>query len=809
MEISDDEPEAKPKPKPKPKPKTPATKEESPRKTKASPKKPAATKASHNVAAISGGATAESILATIPDAILPDVDPSKKFNYKDFMAKKEGGTAEDSGDLEIPDAALNCLAGLVFVFTGIMPSLPREKGQELVKRYGGKVTSAPSRNTSVVVLGSDAGPKKIQTIKTLGIKAIDQDGFLLLLSKMPADGGSGVAAQKAMEKKAQEEKKIEADSLHLKKLFEEEDKKRLEKAKEDKLKGKTSTSDNNVSSDSQLWTDKYAPKDLSMVCGNKTSVNKLNSWLKDWRENSKKGFKIPGRDGYGIYRAAILHGPPGIGKTTAAHLIAQLQGWDVIESNASDVRSKGLIMSKVAGSLDNTSLEGFFYDKSDPNRKSKKNTCYILDEVDGMSAGDRGGVGAMAQLCRTTQVPLILICNERTLPKMRPFDRVTLDIPFRRPDASAIRSRIMTIAHREGLKVSAAVVDQLVESTRSDIRQILNLLSSYAKTSSTMDFTQSKDLSKASEKNILLRPFDIVGRYMSGGTWAPSSTMTLNDKMELYFHDHDFAPLMVQENYLNTAPARAGVTKGGHLELAARAAESISDADLVDKMIHGSQQQWSLMPLHAVMSCVRPSFFIAGQARGRYNFTSLLGNISKTGKYTRQLQEIQSHTRLRISGDIREVRLQYLSLLAEKLLGPLLKDGADGIAHVMTVMDFYYLTKEDWDVIMELGVGPNNYADRAKKLSTQTKSAFTRKYNASDHPVPFIKGGGSAASVGAVKTEKPDLEDVIEEEVEEEEEVKKEDDDDISKDSYIKMAKAKPAPKAKAKSTKGKAKAKT
>lgn len=77
---------------------------------------------------------------------------------------------------------------------------------------------------------------------------------------------------------------------------------------------------------------------------------------------------------------------------------------------------------------------------------------------------------------------------------MKPFDFVTMDLSFRRPDANAVRSRIASIAFREGLKLPPNVIDQLVEGTRADIRQIINMLSTYKTTATEMTFEESKDL---------------------------------------------------------------------------------------------------------------------------------------------------------------------------------------------------------------------------------------------------------------------------------------------------------------------------
>jgi replication factor C subunit 1 len=681
----------------------------------------------------------QAILDSIP-TVRPPTPPPKEEGVK-FDWRKAGQTGGNAGpppaagSKEIPVGEENCLAGLTFVFTGLLETLSREEGQELVKRYGGKVTGGPSGKTSFVVLGSDAGPSKLRKIQELSLKTINEDGLLQLIRSLPANGGDGKAAEKNNEKKKAEVEKIKKDAEEMEK---EEKRQAAEAEKAQKeaqrlaaVKGSSSATPiiRNTPVTSQLWTSKYAPTSVNQICGNKGAVEKIQSWLNGWPKAHRYDFQKKGADGLGGYRAIIIHGPPGIGKTTAAHLAAKLAGYDILESNASDTRSKKLVESGLSEVLNNNSLLGYFASEGKEIDKHKKKIVLIMDEVDGMSAGDRGGVGALAKVCKKTDIPMILICNERKLPKMKPFDFVTLDIPFRRPTVEQVRSRIATICHREGLKLPMNVIDALIEGSNKDIRQIINMISTAKLDQTAMDFDQGKSMSKAWEKHVVLKPWDICHKLLGGGLFHPNSKATLNDKIELYFNDHEFSYLMIQENYLNTKPTLVGDRKGREallkdLQLADCAAESISDGDLVDRMIHGSQQQWSLMPTHAVFSAVRPSSFRAGLVTGQTNFTQWLGNNSKSGKLTRYVKEIQSHMRLRSSGDRHEIRQQYLPVLWTQMIRRLEVEGKDCVDEVIDLMDSYFLTRDDFDYMMELGLGPQ---DQEKvHLETQTKASFTR-----------------------------------------------------------------------------------
>ena len=758
---------------------------------------------------------------------------TRKFNYQ-----YGGGNTDKAplaaGSKSVPEGADNCLVGLTFVFTGVLDSLGREEGQNLVKRYGGKVTTGPSKKTSYVVLGQDAGPKKLETIHGLGLKTINEDGLFQLISKLPPGGGDSKAADDWAAKQEKAEAKIKKDAEEMERL---EKEKEREAAKEAKAKAARTGNapppkPKGPRVEDRLWVDKYAPDSLGTVCGNKGLVEKLQTWLRNWRKNAKTGFKKGGADGIGTMRAAMLHGPPGIGKTTAAHLVAKLEGYDVVETNASDTRSKKLMEQTLKGVLDTTSLLGYFAGDGKRVDEGKRNLVLIMDEVDGMSAGDRGGVGALAAVAKKTNVPMILICNERRQPKMKPFDFAVADFAFRRPTTDQIQSRIATIAYREGLNLPTNVMQAIIEGGNADIRQIINMVSTIKIDNKDIDYADGRAMGKAWEKHVILKPWDIVTKIMRPQMFAASSSATLNEKTELYFNDHEFSYLMLQENYLKGTPSLLGDLGGRKrnlkfLELAEKASSSISDGDLVDRMIHGSQQQWSLMPLHAIFSFVKPASYVYGNFNHQVGFAAWLGQNSKTGKLSRYIKEIQGHMRLRTSADRNEIRQQYLPALWDQTVGKMINTGKEAVPEIIDFMDSYYLTKEDYDAIMELGVGPMNMEEDkdkqnkndpgVKKIDTQTKAAFTRMYNAQNHPMPFVKATamvGAKNTGPAVKKEKPDLEEAIEDsEGEAEIEVKDDDEEDmdISKDKYIKAPKKKAGGAAKggaeggAKKRKGKA----
>jgi replication factor C subunit 1 len=146
--------------------------------------------------------------------------------------------------------------------------------------------------------------------------------------------------------------------------------------------------------------------DLAGLQGDKSGMRKLLQWLIDWpkhhcgpsAKNTKKAKpgNGPGGDG-SAYKAVLLSGPPGIGKTTCAVLCCQKLNLAYREMNASEARNKKSIEGLEMGA---EHIERFLQPKGDSGGKPKSRLkgvehVLIMDEVDGMSGNaDRQGVSS-------------------------------------------------------------------------------------------------------------------------------------------------------------------------------------------------------------------------------------------------------------------------------------------------------------------------------------------------------------------------------------------------------------------------------
>ena len=150
-------------------------------------------------------------------------------------------------------------------------------------------------------------------------------------------------------------------------------------------------------------------------------------------------------------------------------------GFDAVEFNASDTRSKKMLKEEVSELLSNKSLFGYFHGTHDS--VSKKHVL-IMDEVDGMAGNeDRGGVQELIGLIKDSSVPIICMCNDRNHQKMRSLVNYCYDLRFNKPRLEQIKGAVMSICFKEKLKIAGGKIAEIIAATNNDIRQTINHLS--------------------------------------------------------------------------------------------------------------------------------------------------------------------------------------------------------------------------------------------------------------------------------------------------------------------------------------------
>lgn len=348
----------------------------------------------------------------------------------------------------------------------------------------------------------------------------------------------------------------------------------------------------------------------------KDIINKLNEFQNNKHiKNIKRGFYISGECG--------------IGKTEFVKKILKELDYDIVHYSACDIRNKAVIENMDTSNMADTCVISMF-------NKKKRNIAIIMDEIDGLNSGDKGGITSLINIIRPkktkkqmleliTNNPIFCISTNEIDKKIKELIKVSHYYELKRPTSDQLKCVIDNLFNSEN-KITKELI---YIYSQYDLRKINSIFNIYKKNKNI--------LFKILNQNILVKKSIIeISKDIVKTIYKNNISLNLHN---IYINENDrtIVALLWHENICDILSNNNNIET---LQFYYKLLENMCYGDYIDRITF-QKQIWQFNELSSIIKVMYNNYLLHNE------YNKLLKNINEirfTKVLTKYSTEFNNYT---------------------------------------------------------------------------------------------------------------------------------------------------------------------
>jgi DNA polymerase III delta prime subunit len=420
--------------------------------------------------------------------------------------------------------------------------------------------------------------------------------------------------------------------------------------------------DDNIVSQSNLLTNKYKPRKISEIVGNKKNIEQIVNWLNTFESNKKKilfeNKKIKKKTkkkiiseineyiehatdtldttdtildttdiildendtilddnedilynqpfinkSTGPKSCLLITGTHGVGKTVCVHAILNELDYKIQIINFSKITTGKNIKDMIERMTNSSNIVMLMN-----GNKHNKNVI-VIDEMESLTSLTEKS--CISTLIKTNEsnwfCPIILISNNQHNKLLSDIKKNSIELRFWPPFPNEMLIILKKITEKEQINIlNQTVAYKIIEHSQRDCRRLIFILQDlkYAFGKKMITMEMINDYCTTSKKK------DVDFDLFNATELLLHSYTSMDDCMRYYETEKTLLPLMIHQNYIKSILAVADENSLETYEQIYNLSELLSKGDVVENYIYGDQN-WDMCEVHGFYTCVITSFLLS------------------------------------------------------------------------------------------------------------------------------------------------------------------------------------------------------